>query len=422
MTAQSSAQLLVQPFDAVSATNPYPVYARLRNEAPVHRIALPDGSPVWLVLRDADVRAGLADPRLSVNKAASGTGYKGFSLPPALDANLLNIDADDHLRLRRLVSKAFTARHIETLRRRVQAAVDQLLDSLPEQGEADLAADFAGRLPITVIGDLFAVPEPDRAPFARWASTMFGAGGSGQIAQAIDAIHVYLLDLIAARRSAPGEDLLSALIAARDDGDKLSENELVSMAFLILMAGSENVQHLITNGVLTLLCHPDQLAAMRGDLSLLPTAVEELLRYAHPNQMAIRRFPTEPVEFSGIAIPPGDTVMLCLASANRDPDRYPDPDQFDIRRKDTAHLALGQGMHYCLGAPLARLQIRTAIKTLVRRFPDLGLAVDVEQLRWRSSWRSHALRELPVTLAPSASRQGVKRPSQPSATIPTSSI
>ncbi|WP_067356079.1 cytochrome P450 [Streptomyces noursei] len=205
------------------------------------------------------------------------------------------------------------------------------------------------------------------------------------------------MGLIDARRAAPGDDLLSSLIAARDD-DRLSEDELVSLAFLLLMAGTENVQHLIGGGLLTLLRHPEQLAALRRRPELMPEAVEELLRCAHPNQMAIRRFPTEAVEIAGTRIPAGDTVLLSLASAHRDPARYPKPDRFDIHRPDKAQLALGHGPHYCLGAWLARMEIGIASGTLIERFPELQLAVPYGQLEWRESFRSHALRRLPVSV------------------------
>ncbi|MGI5531677.1 cytochrome P450 family protein [Streptomyces syringium] len=416
MTDRTESPALPQPFTGSFFADPYPAYARLREAAPVHRIALPDGSPVWLVTREADVRAGITDPRLSVNKARSGVGYKGFSLPPALDANLLNIDPEDHLRLRRLVSKGFTPRRVEDLRGRVQAAADRLADTLAAglaagEGPVDVVAAFANPLPLVVIGDLLGVPEADRRPFSERVGTMLAPEHPGQIVEAVDHIHRFLVDLVAARRAAPGDDLLSALIAARDDGDRLSEDELVSLAFLILMAGSENAQHLISGGLLTLLNHPGQLAEVRADPGLLPAAVEELLRYAHPNQMAIRRFPTEPVEFGGVRIPVGDTVLLCLASAHRDPARYPDPDRFDIHRTDKAHLALGQGIHYCLGAPLARMEIQIALETLLRRFPRLELAVPADRLRWRTSFRSHALRELPVTVR--ATPEQPEKPEKP---------
>ncbi|MFF4186764.1 cytochrome P450 [Streptomyces sp. NPDC001691] len=402
MTQPQANPPLPQPFDAAHFDDPYATYARLREEGPVHHIRLPDGSAVWLVLREADVRAGLTDPRLSVNKARAGNGYQGFSLPPALDANLLNIDPEDHLRLRRLVSKAFTPRYVEGMRQRIEDACERQADALAKQltadGTVDLVAAFAQPLPVALIGDILAVPEPDRHAFSGWVTTMMDPAGPQDLVAAIGHIHRFLLDLVAARRAEPGDDLLSELIAARDEGDRLSEDELVSLAFLILMAGTENTQHVISGGTLTLLRHPDQLAALRADPGLMPGAVEELLRYVHPNQSAIRRFPTEPVELAGVPVPAGDTVLLCLAAAHRDPERYPEPDRFDIHRADSAHIALGQGMHYCLGAALARTQLHSALGTLVRRFPGLALGCPAERLAWRTSFRSHALKRLPVRI------------------------
>ncbi|WP_431770915.1 cytochrome P450 family protein [Streptomyces cucumeris] len=397
-------ELLPRPFTSAFFADPYRTYTHLRGEAPVHRVALPNGSPIWLVLREVDVRAGLYDPRLSVNKAHSAGGYAGFSLPPALDANLLNIDDEDHLRLRRLVSKAFTPRRIVRLRAKVQATADRLADGLADTGTGDLVQDFAMPLPISVIGELFAVPQAERLPFANWVNNMLDPQEPSHVSQAVSEIHAFLVNLVSARRERPADDLLSGLIAARDDEDRLSEDELVSLAFLILMAGSENVQHLISSGLFTLLQHHDQLVSLRADLSLLPEAVEELLRFAHPNQMAIRRFATEDIEIGDTLISQGDTVMLCLAAANRDPARYPAPDTFDVRREDKTHLTLGHGLHYCLGAPLARMEIEIALSTLLRRFPSIRLGITPDQARWRSSFRSHALKALPITTGPGLCR------------------
>ncbi|MEV6592845.1 cytochrome P450 family protein [Streptomyces acidicola] len=400
MHSTTATNALPQPFDGALAADPYALYARLRAESPVHRVALPDGAPVWLVTREADVRVWMSDQRLSLDKAYSSSGYKGFSLPRALDANLLNMDGEDHLRLRRLVSKGFTPRRVEDLRTSVRGAAERLADALASHDEPDLVADFAGPLPLMVIGDLFAVPEESRKPFSQWVTTMFAPDDPREIPEVIGKIHRFFVDLVAARREEPGDDLLSALISARDVDDRLSEDELSSLAFLLLTAGVENVQHLIGIGLFTLLDHREQLDQLRADQDLLPEAVEELLRFALPNLMAIRRFATEDIEIGGVRIPRGDTLILCTASAHRDPDRYPDPDRFDIHREDKAHLALGQGVHYCLGAPLARMQIQIALGTLLRRFPHLDLAVPPEHLQWRTSWRSRSLRMLPVAIAP----------------------
>ncbi len=404
MIRTSEDTTLPQPFGPSFANDPYAVYAELRTAGPVHRVALPDGSPVWLVTREADVREGLSDQRLSVNKRHSSTGFSGFSLPPALDRNLLNIDPDDHLRLRRLVAKGFTARHVDRLRDEIGRAVEDLVTQLGHEigrnGEADLVGAFAKPLPLRVIGALLDVPAGDQERFSAWISAMLSPRSREGLAQAIGDVHGFLVDLVALRRSAPGDDVLSGLIAARDEEDRLTEDELVSLAFLILGAGSENVQHVISAGVLTLLEHPDQLAELRARPARLADAVEELLRYTSPNQTAIRRFPTGPLEIGGVRIPAGDTVLFGLASAHRDPARYPDPDRFDIDRADKAHLALGHGMHYCLGAPLARLQLTLALGALIERLPRLRLVRPADQLHWNSTFRFRALRELPVTIAP----------------------
>ncbi|MFI1830591.1 cytochrome P450 [Streptomyces sp. NPDC020412] len=397
MTSHAAQQPVSSPFSTAFLANPIDEFNRLRADGPVHQVTLPDGSLAWVVTRERDVRAGLVDERLSVSRAyAADNGYRGFALPPALDANLLNTDAADHLRLRRLVSKAFTARRTEQSRAGIAVTAELLADRIARNGGGDIVADFASPLSLRTIGDMFAVPEPDGQRFAAWVGAMVVPDHPAQVAEAVDHIHRFLIDLISIRRTQPGPDLLSDLIAVRDDEDQLSEDELISLAFLILVAGSENTAPVISNGMLTLLTAPQQADALRSDPALLRQGVEELLRYAHPNQMAIRRFAIADLQIAGTLIPRGATVLLCLTSAHRDPDRYPDPDRFDIHRTPVGHLALGHGMHYCLGAALARVQVEVATETLLRRFPGLRLATAASELRWRTSWRSRALAELPV--------------------------
>ncbi|MER6527255.1 cytochrome P450 [Streptomyces sp. NPDC001508] len=378
--------------------HPYDVYRRLRDSAPVHRITGPDGTPAWLVTRYDDVREALADPRLALDKqhASAGT-YKGFSLPPALDANLLNMDPPDHTRVRRLVGRAFTPRRVQRLRAPIRRTADTLLDALGPHGVADLVAAYAAPLPITVICDLLGIPDEHRLDFRVWTDSLVAPDPARPEAgkEAVVAMLGYFTRLLRDKRAEPGDDLLSDLIAVRDDGDRLSEDELMSLAFLILFAGYENAVQLIGNSVLALLSHPEQLAALRRDPGLLPGAVEEFARYEGPALLAIRRFPVEDVTIGGVTVPAGETVWVSPAAANRDPDRFPDPDRLDLGRDAGGHLALGHGIHYCLGAPLARAETEIALAALLERFADLALADG--ELRWRRSLRARGLVALPVT-------------------------
>ncbi|GAA2151910.1 cytochrome P450 [Kitasatospora kazusensis] len=379
--------------------DPYGSYALLRQDGPAHRITGPDGLPVWLVSRYADVRQALADPRLSLDKSHSLPGnYRGFALPAALDANLLNMDPPDHTRIRRLVSQAFTPRRVERLREPVQRIADQLLDAVAPLGRADLIADYAAPLPITVICDLLGVPPEDRRDFRAWTDELVTPDRARPEAAkaAVAAIVGFFAQLIARKRAEPADDLLSALVAVRDQEDRLTEDELTSLAFLILFAAYENTVHLIGNAVLALLDHPEQLVALRAEPALIGSAIEEFARYDGPAPLAIRRFPVEDLAIGGVTVPAGETVLLVLGSANRDPQQFTEPDRLDLSRTESGHLALGHGIHYCLGAPLARLETEIALATLLRRFPALALDVPRDELRHRPSLRARGLLALPV--------------------------
>lgn len=389
------------PFDAAFFADPYPVYAAWRAQAPAVRAATPDGAPVWIVSREAEVRAALADPRLSLSKRSShGGGYRGFALPPALDANLLNLDAPDHTRLRRLVTAAFTPRRMAGMRPAIQAETARLLERIAVQGGGDLLADLAFPLPLKVIGDLLGVPEAGRHDFDGWTTTLIAPDLADPTAavKAIGNMQAFLVHLLAEKRKQPADDLLSALVAAREAGERVSEEELVSLAFLLLWTGYENPVHLIGNGVLALLRHPDQLALLREGEVAAEQAVEELLRYDQPYQFAIRRFPVADIEIGEVTIPAGDTVLLAINSANRDETCFAAPDRLDLRRGHNPHLAFGHGPHHCPAAPLARIEAEEAVVGLVRRFPKLRLAVAEQELAWRPSWRSHSLRALPISV------------------------
>ncbi|HET9171794.1 MAG TPA: cytochrome P450 [Actinospica sp.] len=365
----------------------------------VHRAAMPDGSAVWIVSRHEHVKALLADPVLSLSKLNSRGGYQGFALPPALDANLLNLDGQDHARLRRLVAAAFTARRTDALRGGIQEATHALIDALPDGG-ADLIAAFAGPLPVAVICGLLGVPEEQGAVLRECTRMLFAPGrfGPGDLAEAMKRLVGVLAALIAAKRVEPADDLLSAMIAARDGQDRLSEDELLSLAFLILLAGYENSVHLISAGIARLLTHPDEAAALRAEpdphTEAVGRAVEGFLREDHPVTTAIRRFPVRDVRVGDTVIPAGDTVLLAVDAANRDAER------------SEGHLTFGHGVHYCLGAPLARLETRIAVWTLLDRLPDLALAVPYAELPWKNDHRQRALTELPVTYGAPVGRRG----------------
>ncbi|MFC8125513.1 cytochrome P450 [Streptomyces sp. NPDC057302] len=382
-------------------TRPYDVYGGLRTASPVHRITGTDGRPAWLVTRFDDVRAGLADPLLSLDKTHAREGnYRGLSLPPALDANLLNMDPPDHTRLRRLVGKAFTQRRVEQLRAPIRATADQLLDVLGADGTTDLITVYAAPLPITVICDLLGVPASHRRDFRSWTTALIAPDPARphEAKEAIVAMLGFFTELMAHKRREPADDLLCDLIAVRDtEGDRLTEDELMSLAFLILFAGYENTVQLIGNAILALLQHPDQMMLLRQNPSRIPAAVEEFARFEGPALLAIRRFAIEDVTIGDVRIPAGETVLLSLSAANRDPDRFPDPGRLDLGRDAGGHLALGHGIHYCLGAPLARAETEIALTALLERFADLELTGN--EPRWRPSLRARGLLELPVRYA-----------------------
>ncbi|WP_405466945.1 cytochrome P450 [Streptomyces jietaisiensis] len=387
--------------------DPYAVYGRLREEGPVHRITGTDGLPAWLVTRYEDVRQALADRRLALDKRhATPGGYRGMALPPALDANLLNMDPPDHTRIRKLVSRAFTPRHVEKLRTPVRRTAELLLDACAAEEEFDLIGAYAAPLPIGVICDLLGVPGESRPDFRAWTDALVAPDPArpDRAREAVGRLLAFFTGLLADRRRQPGDDLLSALVAVRDEEDRLSEDELMSLAFLILVAGYENTVHLIGNAVAALLAHPAQLAALRAEPHLLGGAVEELARYDGPVPLAIRRFPVEDVTLGGVTVPAGETVLLSLAAAHRDPRRFPEPDRLDLTRDATGHLALGHGIHYCLGAPLARMETEIALTALFERFPDLTPARPPQELRRRPSMRSRGLVSLPVRVGPQPSR------------------
>jgi cytochrome P450 len=403
-------------FDWEFASDPYPAYAWLREHAPVHRTRLPSGVEAWLVTRYAEARQALADQRLSKSphhhgeQSAHGKGKVG--IPGERSANLmthlLNIDPPDHTRLRRLVSKAFTPRRVAAFAPRVRELADGLIDAFAARGEADLIHEYAFPLPIYAICEMLGVPREDQEDFHTWAGMMLHQPGSprGGVGRAVKRMRGYLAELIHRKRAelagtGGGDDLISGLIRASDHGEHLTENEAAAMAFILLFAGFETTVNLIGNGTYALLRHPGQRAVLQravadGDEQLLATAVEELLRYDGPVEMATWRFATRDLTIGGQPIREGEPVLVVLAAADRDPAKFAAPDVLDLARRDNQHLGYGHGIHYCLGAPLARLEGQTALAALLRRLPDLRLAADPEELRWRGGLIMRGLRTLPV--------------------------
>ena len=403
-------------FSREFAADPYPAYAWLREHEPVRWTELPSGVGAWLVTRYADARQALADPRLSKNPehhdepahARGRTGIPG-ERKAELMTHLLNIDPPDHTRLRRLVSKAFTPRRVAEFAPRVQELTDRLIDSFVGRGSADLIHEFAFPLPIYTICDLLGVPREDQDDFRDWAGMMIrhGGGPRGGVARSVKKMRGYLAELMHSKREllpeepGVGEDLLSGLIRASDHGEHLTENEVAAMAFILLFAGFETTVNLIGNGMYALLTHPGERRRLqeslgRGERGLLENGVEELLRYDGPVEMATWRFATRPLTIGGRSIAAGDPVLVVLAAADRDPERFADPEVLDLARSDMQHLGYGHGIHYCLGAPLARVEGQTALGTLLTRLPDLELAVDSADLRWRGGLIMRGLRSLPV--------------------------
>jgi cytochrome P450 len=379
--------------DPAFQADPHPEYARWRRETPVRRVLLPSGVETWLVTRYDDARQALSDPRLSKAFPLQGAD----PITAATSRHMLSADPPDHTRLRRLVSGAFTARRIEALRPRIEEITDELLTALGGHDRVDLIDAFAFPLPIQVICELLGVPAADQDRFRAWTTVIVsGSVNRDQLPAAMQAMATYIRELIAERRTHGGDDLLSGLIEVRDAGDRLSEDELSSMVFLLLIAGHETTVNLIGNGVQLLLADRGRWDRLRADPALLPSAIEEFLRFEGPVETSTYRFATEDLELGGSAIRAGEPVLVSLLAANRDDGRFPESDELQLDRAQNPHLAFGHGIHYCLGAPLARLEAQIAFGKLLARFPDLELAVPAEQLSWRPGYLIRGLHDLPV--------------------------
>jgi cytochrome P450 len=378
--------------------------AELQKRGPVHRATLPNGMPVWLVIGYDEAVAALNDRRLSAAAMLAAGALDGGKLSPdlrdALLRSLTNVDPPDHTRLRRLVSSVFTARRVEAMRPWVTRLTGELIDGFAQGDRVDLMAEFAAPLPILVISELLGIPDADRPRVRDWSRTIISGLGSPDFPVAAATQFVdYLRDLIAHRREQPDDALISGLIRARDENDALSANELTATIFLMIVAGHDTTLSLIGNGVHRLMTRPDQAARLREDPGLLPPAIEEFLRLESPVPVANFRAAVESFDISGTRISAGDLVAIGLQAANRDPSQFPEPSRLDPTRSQGRHLAFGHGMHFCLGAPLARLEGELAIGTLLRRFPALRLAVPAAELTWSRTTFMNRLDGLPLLLS-----------------------
>ncbi|WP_437300188.1 cytochrome P450 family protein [Sorangium sp. So ce426] len=394
-------------FSAAGRASPHGIYARLRQATPVCQIIAPHfGVPLWMATRHDDCLALLRDPRFTndVEKLAShGRQTSPLLGDPALQISrhMLTSDPPDHTRLRAFVQRAFSPRIVEGMRSHIEAISDALLDEIEGQGGMDLIADFAFLLPIAVIAELLGVPYAERERFRAWTKILAAPAATPEDlerrAAAVSEFATYFHSVFEERRAAPGDDLLSALVAAEDQGDdRLTTKELLSMTFLLLVAGHETSANLIGNGTLTLLEHPSELAKLRERPEIIGLVVEEVLRYESPVETTSMRWALTDVELRGARIRAGEPIVAGILAANRDPEQFVDPDTFDITRQPNRHVAFGYGVHACLGAPLARMEGAIALGALFRRFPRLALTASSRELEWNQSHLLRGVRALPV--------------------------
>jgi cytochrome P450 len=371
--------------------DPFDHFPAPRGRCPVQRVRLADGHPAWVVLGYDAARQALGDPRMSKDMiaalAADGEVVAEGLPGPEFSRHMLNVDPPDHTRLRRLVSRAFTPGRVAALEPAIRGIAGRLLDSLDAAGPdavVDLVQGFAYPLPWAVIGELLGIPAADRPRVHAWFQVLL-TGWAGEppptAVAASDGIVAYLRELVEAKRRRPADDLVSVLVTAAD-GDALTTQEVLSSLFQLVVAGHDTTASLIGNGVVALLDHPGQLQALLADMRQLPAAVDELIRFTAPVPHATFRVTAEPVTLGGVPVPAHEQVLVCLGAANRDPDRFPAPDVLDVGRGDGPNLGFGHGPHYCLGAPLARLEARVAFEELLGRYPRLRLAVDRDALAW----------------------------------------
>lgn len=385
--------------------NPFPFFARLRASDPVFRTNLPDKTVVWLLSRYDDVSTLLRDERFTKNRRSALTEAQLRKLPwtppmfRPLERNMLDLDPPDHTRLRSLVHKAFTPGLVEQMRSRTQAIADDLLDRVVWKGEMDLIKDFALPLPMTIITEILGVPKKDHDKFHKWSQAVVSLTSPSPTLRVLPSVWKfirYLRQFFKLRRRDPQDDLVSALIKAEEAGDKLNEDELLAMVFLLLIAGHETTVNLIGNGTLALIENPNEMNKLLSEPSLVKPAVEELLRYTSPVFTTTERYARENTMIHGVTIPRGEMTLGVIGSANRDDTAFENPNDLQVTREPNKHISFGQGIHFCLGAPLARMEAHIAFTTLLQRVPDLCLTMPAQSLRWRPSIFLRGLAALPV--------------------------
>ncbi|WP_331771754.1 cytochrome P450 (plasmid) [Embleya sp. NBC_00888] len=416
MTQAESGANRLEPVDPVDPVDlygpeykrdPYPLYTKLRDAGPVHRVRFSSGVGAWLVTGYDAAHATLNDPRLGKNHDLGNDRWRALaSIMPEpqhaqLQVHLLHQDPPKHTVMRRLVTNAFAPRRIDALRPRIQELADTLVDAMPADRGADVVACFAARFPFLVLAEVIGLPAESAAGFRReWCKVVQPVGpkdpGRAAYEGRLRALQAYIADVVADRRANPDDGLLARLVAAHTAGE-LTDHELDSMVFQLLVAGQEPVTNQISTALMTLLRHPRHLARLREDPTLLPAAVEELLRYDSAFELTTWRFLGADDDLHGTTVPAGDSVIVSLCAANRDPARFPDADTLDFDRSPNPHLAFGHGIHFCPAAALARVELQVALGTLLARLPDLAPAVPVEDIAWIPAVLARGVDSLPVT-------------------------
>ncbi|MGG3308221.1 cytochrome P450 [Paenibacillus sp. 2KB_20] len=377
--------------------NPYPVYEKLRQSDPILNLQFPDGRFGWLISNYEEAVEALKDVRFSKD-VAKAMGQEQTSV---FSTNMLFSDPPDHKRLRGLVQKGFTPQRIADMRDHIQEIADNLLDAVSSKETINLIDEYAFKLPIIVISEILGVPTEDQDKFRIWSNSIIGASNqemNEQVVQHMNEFIAYLKDWFAKVREQPGDDMISQLVIAENQGDRLSEQELYGVVTLMIIAGHETTVNLIGNGVLALLEHPEQRKLLQEQPELIHGAIEEMLRYNGPVEFSTSRWAAEDMDFHGVHMKKGDLVVIALNSANRDASQFKDPDIFDITREKSQHLAFGKGIHLCLGAPLARLEGEIAINTLLHRYPNFELQRDIDELEWRPGMIVRGVKEIPISL------------------------